>query len=111
MNTANDGQRLSLQYTDDGTLLFRAPYNAEFAGMVRCLGGRLLSDQKGWEFPFARRFPDLENIVRTAAQTCYGGCPGPQQSDAYLFDCWDDAMDAAVECGYLDGMLAGSALA
>ena len=102
--------RLSLTYTKDGTMLFLGRYNAEFADKARFLGGRLRSGHDGWEFRLAARFPELENVVRTAAWEAYGECPSPLRSDERLFPNWGEAMEEAVECGYLDGMLAGSPL-
>lgn len=102
--------RLSLTYTQDGAMLFFGRYNPDFAEKARFLGGRLMADCDAWEFRLAARFPELENVVRTAAWQAYGDCPSPQRSDAQLFESWGEAMDEAVECGYLDGMLAGSPL-
>ncbi len=111
MNAASSTQRgRSLEYTESGDLRFRGPCNAEFASRARALGGRPLPDDMGWVFPLARRFPDVENVVRTAARESFGECPDAQCSDAMLFESWDEAMDAAIECGYLDSMLAGCAL-
>lgn len=102
--------KLSLAYTQDGTMLFFGRYNADFADKARFLGGHFRSDRDVWEFRLAARFPELENVVRTAAWQAYGDCPSPQRSDARLFESWGEAMDEALECGYLDGMLAANPL-